>query len=74
MYGGAGNDTLWISKGANAYLEGGLGIDSIYFKGDSFDNSTIYGGNLTDATSLMVLTPSLSVEPSVPLQFRAMVV
>ena len=51
MYGGEGNDTIWISKGASAYLQGDLGADSIYFNDTSFNNSTIYGGNLSDATS-----------------------
>ena len=50
LSGGDGNDTLWISKGASAYVTGDLGAD-IYFKDDNF-NGAIYGGNLSGATSL----------------------
>ena len=51
LSGGAGNDTLWMTKGVSAYLTGDLGSDTISFVGSDFNNSTVYGGNLSDATS-----------------------
>ena len=51
MSGGAGNDTIWITKGVGSYLAGDLGSDSIYFADTTLSNSTVYGGNLSDATS-----------------------
>ena len=51
LSGGAGNDTLWMTKGVSAFLQGDLGSDTISFLGSNFNNSTVYGGNLSDATS-----------------------
>ena len=51
LSGGAGNDTLWVTKGVSAYLTGDLGSDTLSFVGTDFNNSTVYGGNLSDATS-----------------------
>ena len=49
--GGTGNDTGDIAKGAGSKYYGDKGADSIYFAEDSVGNTTIYGGNLSDATS-----------------------
>ena len=51
LSGGAGNDTLGMTKGVSAYLTGDLGSDTISFVGSDFNNSTVYGGNTSDATS-----------------------
>ena len=60
MSGGAGNDTIYISKGVSSQYKGDLGNDSLYFQISDFNNSTVYGGNTSDATSLMAQTPSKS--------------
>ena len=39
-----------MTKGASAYLTGDLGSDTLSFLGTDFNNSTVYGGNLSDAT------------------------
>ena len=51
LSGGAGNDTLFVTAGINSALYGDLGNDTITFGGDAMVSSTIYGGNLSDATS-----------------------
>ena len=51
MSGGAGNDTLFVSRGISSTFQGDLGTDSLYFSDESFNNSTVYGGNTSDATS-----------------------
>ena len=51
MSGGTGNDTCLCRRGISSKYQGDLGADSIYFAEDSVGNTTIYGGNLSDATS-----------------------
>ena len=51
MSGGTGNDTISVSKGIGSTFQGDLGHDSLYFSDSSFNNSTVYGGNTSDATS-----------------------
>ena len=51
MSGGVGNDTMFVSRGISSTFQGDLGADSLYFSDDSFNNTTVYGGNTSDATS-----------------------
>jgi len=53
LSGGAGNDSVSISSGINSVLYGDLGNDTITFGSltKHFVSSTIYGGNLSNATS-----------------------
>jgi Ca2+-binding RTX toxin-like protein len=51
LFGGAGNDTVFVTAGISSALYGDLGLDTITFN-NNMVNSTIYGGNLSDATSL----------------------
>ena len=48
--------------------------DSLYFSDTSFNNSTVYGGNTSDATSADGLTPFGSAERSALVLLKAMVV
>ena len=74
MSGGTGNDTIFVSKGIGSTFQGDLGHDSLYFSDSSFNNSTVYGGNTSDATSADGSTLFGSVELLPPATSMAMVV
>ena len=50
MSGGAGNDTVYLTKGSGFVAYGDLGSDTLRFAGN-LSSSSIYGGNTSDATS-----------------------
>ena len=63
-YGGEGNDTIWLSRGASQVVYGDAGNDSLEIK-MGLTNATVYGGNATTATSTdgndsIVLSSSVS--------------
>ena len=49
--GGLRDDTLFVTSGISSTFQGDLGADSLYFTDSILKNTTIYGGNTSDATS-----------------------